>query len=746
MAKKKDTSLLTEEQTKEASDICSRFNDFISQSMEIDIDDQEKPELLSTGMPTLDIIMGGGAILGGFIQLYGRPGCVDKDTEFFNGEEWKKISEYKTGDKVLQYNVETEEATLVEPKRYIKEPCDKMYHFETKYGINQTLSPEHDMIMVSCKNNIHEINTQDFVDKHNSTNGVRDKFITTFKYNGKGIDLTDAQIKVMCAVICDGSFNKDRNDNYCRFHIKKDRKKIELRKIFNEANIDYKEHESAAEGFSDFYIKAPRREKEFTSYWYNCNAHQLQLICNNILQWDGSVTVDKKGVTRKSFNTSIKKSADFVQFAFASCGYRCGIYKDDRVGKEHKSKTDDKTYVYKTPLYKLSVVDNNLVGLSVSSQSAGKTQIKEVVPEDGYKYCFQVPNGALVLRRANNIFITRNCSKSSLAAKLIANFQKKTNNKALAVYLDAETSMTNARLKQLGCGHVSLYNKCTVEKVFDIIDKIAEFKKANPDQANVPSILIWDSVPATLSEKEATIEDPKEAIGQRAKLLTLKLFQVKYNLKKYRITVVAINQNRDKIQMGMTPTDTQVRGMKQNEQIPGGKALMYATDQLLYMHDKSELEEDKMGFSGKEVIIKCIKNKAFSPNIECTTIFSYAGGFSSFWSTFYTLTAEKMIQVGGAYYNMPGYENKFFAKNALKLYKSDEKFKNAFNELIRQYGVNVVTKYKKQEEASHEDIDMDEEGIVAVNIMVDDKYKQKPEKEAKESKEPESENDTELDL
>ena len=29
--------------------------------------------------------------------------------------------------------------------------CDKMYHFETKYGINQTLSPEHRVIYYERK-------------------------------------------------------------------------------------------------------------------------------------------------------------------------------------------------------------------------------------------------------------------------------------------------------------------------------------------------------------------------------------------------------------------------------------------------------------------------------------------------------------------------------------------------------------------------------------------------------------------
>ena len=55
-----------------------------------------------------------------------------------------------------------------------------------------------------------------------------------------------------------------------------------------------------------------RLEKEFGDYWYNCNEHQLKVIADEILHWDGYITK-----TRKSFSTTSKKNADFVQFVFS---------------------------------------------------------------------------------------------------------------------------------------------------------------------------------------------------------------------------------------------------------------------------------------------------------------------------------------------------------------------------------------------------------------------------------------------
>ena len=76
--------------------------------------------------------------------LTGYAGCVDKDTEFFNGHEWKKISEYKDGDMVLQYNTKKLKTELVKPYKYIKLPEEKWILIKNKYGkIIQQLSHDH---------------------------------------------------------------------------------------------------------------------------------------------------------------------------------------------------------------------------------------------------------------------------------------------------------------------------------------------------------------------------------------------------------------------------------------------------------------------------------------------------------------------------------------------------------------------------------------------------------------------------
>ena len=352
--------------------------------------------------------------------LTANAGCVDKDTEFFNGEKWKKISEYKSGERVLQYN-EDGSASLTKPLMYFKKPCDKLYHFETKYGINQTVCEEHDVLYWKSENIHDSCKVKDIKDKQELyRSGFSGKIKAGFNYSGNGINLSDEEIRVMCAVICDGSFDSSvelktnsHSYRYCRFHIKKDRKKERIRKLFSDAKIEFKEHNSIMKGYTDFYIKAPMRTKMFDEFWYHCTNKQLQVICDEILYWDGSITKTKNNKEKKKFSTTLKENADFVQFAFTACGYRATIKVDDRKGKKYF--TAGKQYVRKSICYEVFISDNVFVGFGNDSRICHKkTKVEEVKSEDGYKYCFMVESTMLVLRRNNCIFVTHNCGKTTI--------------------------------------------------------------------------------------------------------------------------------------------------------------------------------------------------------------------------------------------------------------------------------------------------------------------------------------------
>lgn len=361
----------------------------------------------------------GAEIPRGFL-LYGDPGCVDKDTEFFNGTEWKNISNYKEGDKVLIYH-EDGTATLEYPQRYIKEPCDNLTLMSSKNGkINQCLSDEHRVIYFTKKTDKpHEIRFDEF--KANPKEGVSKKFIkTSFDYEGEGIDLTNEELRVMVMVIADGTFPRDTN--YCVLNLKKERKIVRAMELLNKAKIEYKKFEMS-NGYVRLAFQSPRHDKVFTSEYYKANKNQMEIILDEVLYWDGNISNG-----RKQYNTCVKASADYIQFIACALGKYSTISIDDRRGRIREM--DGKEYETKSIGYKVSISDTSTkieMPFRKDRPSVSFTNYKTL---DGYKYCFTVSTGMLVLRRNNRVFITGNCGKT-LIAKAIAkecgcNFQQYT--------------------------------------------------------------------------------------------------------------------------------------------------------------------------------------------------------------------------------------------------------------------------------------------------------------------------------
>ena len=371
---------------------------------DIDIDQIDG---IRTGIKTLDRYLM--KIFFGTLNIItGINGCVSADTEYFNGTEWKKISEYKQGEKVLQYNADGS-ATLVEPERYHKYPCEKFWKLRSVYGVDQLVSDEHNVVYLTSKGNIEKKSVAELVAQHNSSkNGFQGKFITTFNYSGDGIALTDEEIRVMCAVACDGSIIYRKNAaDLCHINIKKARKKERIEQLLHDAGIEYKKgiYNPKDPEYATYIFVPPVVTKAFGADWYQCSAHQLNVIAEEIVFWDGCKSND-----RVSFSTAQKEMADFVQFAFSSSGYRSVITSYDRRGTKRGQ------YVRKSIEYNVHATKS--IHPTIFNVKK-RIDIEQVDSVDGMKYCFTVPSGMLVLRHNGRINITGNSGKSSFINQLI---------------------------------------------------------------------------------------------------------------------------------------------------------------------------------------------------------------------------------------------------------------------------------------------------------------------------------------
>lgn len=310
--------------------------------------------------------------------LTGYGGCVDSETEFFDGKGWKKISDYVEGDKVLQYNQDNKMAELVYPQRYIKEPCLYMWNLNSKNLTNQCLTDEHTFVYEKGWGDVRKTTFEEFrLNWQHNSNSFKGKIITNFRYRGNGIDIDEQTLRLMVNVICFGTF---LGSSYrCIIKTIKEKRERILGYLPRKKTI----YETKGEG--TFGFNAPMKLNEFLDLAYDCSKEQQNIIIDEIFKifptW-------RTG----GLNISSKRVIDFLQFTFTARGYKATI-------KTNKSwKKYDK--------YSLAIGENSRRSLSKS------TTIERYKTPDNYKYCFTVSSGMLVLRRDDKIFITGNCGKS----------------------------------------------------------------------------------------------------------------------------------------------------------------------------------------------------------------------------------------------------------------------------------------------------------------------------------------------
>jgi RecA/RadA recombinase len=288
--------------------------------------------------------------------------------------------------------------------------------------------------------------------------------------------------------------------------------------------------------------------------------------------------------------------------------------------------------------------------------------------------------------------------KSMLAIQTLAQGQLKCGGTMLGGYLDSEEATTAIRLANLGVRYPKMnpYTDVTVEKVFKFLEGLSVFKDKK-GLIDDPSVVVWDSIANTLSQKEREVDDPNSVIGYKARLLSILIPKYVSICAKHNICFLAVNQLRDVLNLGMFAPPKDLKFMSQTKDMPGGNILKYNAFQLVEMKVKSAIAGDKAekyGFEGIICKLKCVKNKLFSPNVEIDVVGSFTTGFSNFWTNYNFLKETKRLNAGAWNYLVSYPDKKFRTKDAPDLYKNDEDFRKAFDEAAAEaIQTDIIDKY-----------------------------------------------------
>jgi RecA/RadA recombinase len=289
--------------------------------------------------------------------------------------------------------------------------------------------------------------------------------------------------------------------------------------------------------------------------------------------------------------------------------------------------------------------------------------------------------------------------KTMLAIQTLGEGQKQyIQDMFVGAFLDSEEATTQIRLANLGVRQPQIkpYTDITVEKVFKFLEGLCLFKQEK-DIVETPSVVVWDSIANTLSQAEIEADDINQVIGRKARTLSLLVPKYVAKCSKNNIALIAVNQLRDVLSMGPYGPPKDLKFMSATKDMPGGTILKYNAFHLVEMKVKKAIigaDAEKYGFEGVIVTLKCVKNKLFPPNIEIEMVGSFTAGFSNFWTNYNFLKECKRLNTGAWNYLIDLPDKKFRTKDAPKLYKTEENFRDMFDKAVKEsIQIEIIDKY-----------------------------------------------------
>lgn len=355
-------------------------------------------------------------VLKKLIETFTDPGdvvidpCVDCDTEYFNGYEWKRIADYNEGEDVLIYDMETGEARIEKPLKYLKQEYNKAFIRYESYKIDMMVTPNHSIVNYSTTGKIRKTLAQDILmDNLNKTEGFRGKVPLCFTLKHDGSEYNEWLLRIMVATQADGyRVRNGWNGEYLKTNryilkVHKKRKAERMRYLLKKANVEYTEgiEKTGDYKYYRFSYISPYGAKEFSETLIYADKKSKEAIIDEVKYWDGSV--DKHGCSK--YYTTVKKNAEIVQLIANSIGISARLDVDMRENSK--------------PCYGVYFSKYDRAGLSIASKfgHARNNNLRLEYSDDLHCYCFTTSTGAFIVRRKGKIHITGNCFGSGSTAR-----------------------------------------------------------------------------------------------------------------------------------------------------------------------------------------------------------------------------------------------------------------------------------------------------------------------------------------
>jgi recombination protein RecA len=222
-----------------------------------------------------------------------------------------------------------------------------------------------------------------------------------------------------------------------------------------------------------------------------------------------------------------------------------------------------------------------------------KSEKVEVIPSgsislDAALGCGGYPKGRII-----EIYGNESCGKTSISLQAVAQCQKLGGKCA---YLDLENSLDPkfCRTNGVDAKELLIAKPDSAEQTFSIIEALTK--------TGMIDLIVVDSVAAMVPEVEGENEITNQTIGVQARIMSKGLRILQSLMIKYPVTVIFINQIREKIGVMFGNPETTT----------GGRALRFYASCRIELR-KGELLKKDNDIIGLRVAAKVVKNKLGAP-------------------------------------------------------------------------------------------------------------------------------------
>ena len=318
----------------------------------------------------------------GSFMLHGH--CVDGKTEILTTSGWKFIKDLSENEAVYSRNPITESLEIHNIVEKIEiNYTGKVYSLNGK-SVNFRVTEDHTFVGYDYK--------KEYIEKpfRLLSKSARYTVNVSEELGSQGIPLSKEMLQLYICIAADGSIKAETN--LCRIRVKKEHKKIFLKKLFAALKLSFEYYEKEDYVSFNFYIPSELKEYNFkglddkllSASKTQCE-HIVEAYCNS----DGHR--QQNGVIIYSAK---EKEIDLLHHLFVINGLMCTKYS--RIHKNSFSKKEQ---------HQLSVTVNKFQGFRA------KHLVEEQVVCEPF-YCVRVTNSNFITRRNGRVHITGNCHGS----------------------------------------------------------------------------------------------------------------------------------------------------------------------------------------------------------------------------------------------------------------------------------------------------------------------------------------------